>query len=250
MAENREGVCVAAMDPGTTNIATWIGVCDPAQGTVRTISMTRRGEQDFTTEGARGTHSAKDASHDKTKKEKCKCKHKGKMPVYAISAEAALQSAQACLENKVTSVVVETAPQWNMAARISAATIYGVFRGRGLPVQFSSSVTKARAMRGLADKWHVTLTPVPDTLDRKNKGDAEKIRRINKQNSKAVAKAAIEASKDEEGLRVLELYRDKQDDVCDAMLLACGPLFASAASATAAATPKRKRRKIESDDDL
>jgi hypothetical protein len=212
MTEEGGSVCVAAMDPGTTNIGTWIGVCDPKKGTVRTISMIRGG--------------ANKDDDTRTKKSK-------KQPVYAISAQAALDAADACMANKVVSSVVETAPQWNMAARISAATIYGVFRGRGVPVQFSSSVTKARAMQAFAKRWDVKLAGIPETLDRKKKGDAEKIRRINKQNAKTVAKAVIAASGDGEGARVLELYKDKQDDVCDAMLLACGPLF----------EPEKKKRK-------
>lgn len=213
-------VYVAAIDPGTTNIAWWVGECNLKEAKVRTMEMVRGCEDTSSATASAPAAMAKaNTSSSKT------CKPKSKEPVYAISARAAMLAADACISNGVKLAVVETAPQWNTPARISAATVYGVLRGRGVPAVFSGPNTKSKAMQYFADRMGVKLQQVPEELSRKVKGEAEKIRRINKYNSKIVVEALVERSTDVKGKEALERCKPKTDDVSDAMLLACGGLI-------------------------
>lgn len=193
---------VAAVDPGTTNIAAWVGTFDQAAGKVVTITM---------------IHGAPvDPDADPKVKPK-------KKAVYELTADHAEMVADICDRAKVVHIIVETAPQWNTPARISAASAYGVLRGRKLPVSFSSSVTKSRAMLMFADKLGIAdkLEKVPEDWDRKDKVVAAKIRLINKRNSAMVVETLLTESKDVEGLRVYHSGVQKHD-MADALLLACG----------------------------
>ena len=192
MAE--QTVCVAAVDPGTSNIAGWCGEVNLSSGMVKTFTMYK------------GTPRTKSQT------------------VCSLSAECAIQIAEICAKHAPSHIVVETAPVWNMAARISASTVYGVLRGRNFDcVQFSSPVTKAKAIAFFAGKLGITdqLEKIPKELDRMDKKDSAKARLINKRNAVRVVQALLEFSSDSEGYRAMALCT-KKDDMADALLLACG----------------------------
>jgi hypothetical protein len=95
-------------------------------------------------------------------------------------------------------------------------------------------------MQKIAELLQVELEEVDSDLDRKKKGDAEKIRRMNKRNAIKVAQAAFDRAKDAVGLEAMEKYRDKKDDVADAMLLAFGSAMGSQSKRKPKAPPKKR----------
>jgi hypothetical protein len=191
-------ISVAALDPGIKNIGGWIGTLDLERCEVKTLY------------GMRGDDTSDSKKH--------------KRPVYEISADVALKMIGMMmeLETQPDQVIVETAQQWNVPARISAAAIYGTLTGSGIPARFSSGSTKASAMAYFAERLGLDLERVPEGTDRKDKKQAEVARRINKRNSVMVVTALMEHSHDELGRALLEKFKDKKDDVADAVLLACG----------------------------
>lgn len=219
-------VTVSAIDPGTTNIAAWVGDYLRDVGKVRTIAM---------------IHGMPQGDADKPKKKKA---------VYELTADCVEMVADICARSNVSNVVVETAPVWNTPARISAASAYGVFRGRKLPVGFSGPTTKAKAMMAFAEKLGITdqLEKIPEEWDRMDKKTSAKARLINKRNSQRVVEALLRFSEDSEGVKAFHAS-EKKDDMADAVLLACGGVMtvskqkAKAANCKKATTSASKQKK-------
>jgi len=216
---------VSAVDPGTTNIAAWVGKFDQDGGKVCTLAMMHGIPEDKATD-----------SKGKPKKK----------AVYAITADCTELVADICERSNVSHVIVETAPQWNTPARISAAAAYGVFRGRKLPVSFSSPTTKAKAMLMFAEKLGITsqLETVPPEWDRKDKTVSAKVRLINKRNAVRVVDALLKSSGDTKGMEAFNTNTQKHD-MADALLLACGGVMKKvrAVRKPKSDAPKRKRTK-------
>lgn len=214
---------VAAVDPGTTNIAAWVGNFDQENGRVTTIAMLH------------GVQAEPGAPK------------KAKKPVYAITADCAERVADICERANVAHIIVETAPQWNTPARISASAAYGVFRGRKLPVSFSSPSTKAKAMMMFAEKLGIVgnLEAIPPEWDRKDKVVSSKVRLINKRNAVRVVEALLKSSNDTVGLETFNSEAQKHD-MADSLLLACGGVMTAKRKKAAprkkapAATPRKR----------
>lgn len=217
---------VSAVDPGTTNFAAWVGKFDEEAGRVNTLYM-MHGMPADQTEG----------------------KPKKKKAVYEITADCAELVADMCERTNAEHIIVETAAQWNTPARISAAAAYGVFRGRKLPVSFSGSNTKSKAMLMFAEKLGITeqLETVPEEWNRKDKTVASKIRLMNKRNAVKVVDALLHKSEDTAGLSTFQLGAQKHD-MADALLLACGGVMAKKKKARAARKPRAKKAKVQTDE--
>lgn len=217
---------VSAVDPGTTNFAAWVGKFDEEAGRVSTLYM-MHGMPADQTEG-------------KPKKKK--------KAVYEITADCAELVADMCERSKVEHIIVETAAQWNTPARISAAAAYGVFRGRKLPVSFSGSNTKSKAMLMFAEKLGITdqLETVPEEWNRKDKTVASKIRLMNKRNAVKVVDALLRKSEDAAGLSTFELGSQKHD-MADALLLACGGVMAKKKKPRVVRKPRAKKARTDTD---
>lgn len=203
--EHEGTTTVCGIDPGLTNMATWIGVYRPQTATIRTLLLSKK---------------QCGAPLDSEDSEGAK-----KQSVQAASADSALEIADACLRDGVESVVVETAPQWNVPIRISAATIYGVLRGKGVPgIKFSSCCTKSKAIEFFAEQFKLAeeLEKPPEGVDKRDKKVSAKIRLINKRNAVKVAAELLRRSEDVEGLKAFNSDMKKQDDMSDAILLGCG----------------------------
>lgn len=206
-------ITVCGIDPGTVNMSTWVGSYFPDSHKIKTAILSK---------------CACGAPLQPTDEEKEDPGDPKKQSVQASSADSALEIAEACIREHVEAVVVETAPQWNVPIRLSAATIYGVLRGRGVPnIKFSSSSTKAKAIEFFADSLGIKdqLEKHPEGVDKRDKKVSAKIRLINKRNSVKVAAKLLESSEDEVGLKVFKSDPKKQDDMADAILLACGTAF-------------------------
>jgi hypothetical protein len=205
------------VDPGLVNMAAWVGTYNPETFLVTTALL---------------------------------CKNEiiaEKKSVQAGAAAAAMSVADACLQNKVEAVCVETAPQWNVPIRLAAAAIFGVFVGRGLAgVRYSCPSTKSKAVLSLAE--HMGMVPdleqAPKDVNKLDKKVSAKIRLINKRNAVKVARQLLTASKDEVGLKAFDSDPKKQDDMADALLLGCGVAMSLHAERLKASKPKRKKRKI------
>lgn len=194
---------VAAIDPGTTNIAAWVGTYDPDNSKVETLTM-------FS-----GVPPECGDDMDKMTK---------KPSVQAISAECAMYVADICRGCGTDAVVVETAPQWNTPARLSAATVFGVMKGKGLDnVKFSAPTTKAKAISAFAEKLGMNdqLEKPPEGADKLDKKTSAKIRLMNKRNAVRVVERLLEESADIEGKKAFN-SKEKRDDMADSLLLACG----------------------------
>lgn len=201
---------VAAVDPGTVNGAAWIGTYDPIEQKVHTDELVLGNPLVPTgDDGACGSASGSS---------------KKKQAAYSVASELAVWVADKCKEHDVKDVLVETAPQWNIAARICAASTYGVLVGKGIPnVRFSGPKTKHSAIEKFAEHLGITsdLETPSDSLDKTNKKDSAKVRLMNKRNAVRVVKKLLEHSADEKGLAVLAENK-KLDDLSDSILLACG----------------------------
>jgi len=159
------------------------------------------------------------------------------------------------------SVVVETQAPSNLPARIIAHTIYGFYRGRGIPVTFSGSAAKARAMVEMALDLGL---PEPELRGRREM--TEKQRYLdNKRRSVELVREFARSPVGQCCADALSVFvnrdnkRQKVDDLADAVLIGYGHLLserfgpkrkrtrASAAGAISAAEkngtkPKRTRR--------
>jgi hypothetical protein len=197
-------ITVCGIDPGLVNMSVWVGSYFPETHKVSTVLLRKC--------ACGGSMvSSEDPFLPK------------KQSVQASSADSAIEIADICLSRKVEAVVVETAPTWNVPIRISAATMYGVLRGKGVPgVKFSSASTKASAIELLADRLGVHLEEHPAGVDKRDKKASAKIRLINKRNAVAVVERLLERSKDEVGSKAFESDPKKRDDMADAILLGCG----------------------------
>jgi hypothetical protein len=224
-------ISVCGIDPGIVNMSFWIGSYDPQTDLVATAVLDKR-----SIGGAL----------------------EKKQSVQAATAQSAMEIADACAARGIAHAVVETAPQWNVPIRISAATLYGVLRGRGIGgVRFSSPTTKAGAVRRFAERMGMVaaLERPPDGVDKLDKRASAKIRLINKRNAVAVVDALLKRSGDEVGSRAFASDPGKQDDMADALLLGCGLAMALqkeqvvAATRIARAEKKKKKRKKDDDDD-
>lgn len=210
---------VAAIDPGTVNAAAWIGSYNPETKKVRTFELVLGNP---TGEGKKTSASE-------------------------FAAGVAVWVADKCKEHQVKHALVETAPQWNIPARICAASTYGVLVGCGDfdMVKFSGPKTKQTAIQTFAENLGMTgelETPGPELLQDKDKKTLAKIRLINKRNAVRVVKKLLEFSNDEKGLEVLKENK-KLDDLSDAILLACGMVFTTLLKDKKKPTKKRKAEK-------
>ena len=213
-----EEIKVAAVDPGTVNGAAWIGSYFPSTGKIHTHAMML---------GAR----IKDG------------------PAYSIAADMAMWTADKCEEYGVDHVLVETAPQWNISARICAASTYGVFVGRRIKnVKYSSPVTKHSAVNKFATTLGIEkeLEYIPESLNRTDKKDSAKARLINKRNAVRVVRRLLDFSDDLEGKKVMETEqtsgKNKLDDLSDALLLACGMAIKMNEDSTKKNKPRKTTR--------
>lgn len=200
---------VCGVDPGLVNMAVWIGDYFPETHKVKTIMLTKSALGDGIDEG-------EDDEKPKGKK---------KQSVQEGSAKSAIVVADACLRERVSSVVVETAPQWNVPIRISAATTYGVLRGKGVSgVRYSAPTTKAKAISLLAEELGISsdLEKPADGADKLDKRTSAKIRLMNKRNAVRVVEKLLKHSDDELGTSAFNGDPTKRDDMADAILLACG----------------------------
>jgi hypothetical protein len=198
----RGPMIVCGIDPGIVNMSFWVGSLDLERRVVSTLIMDK---------GPIGQTVAVGG-------EKCK-----RQSVQAASADAAMRIADECVSNGVECVVVETAPQWNTPIRISAATLYGVLRGRGIGnVRFSSPTTKSSAMISFAGQLGIELEKPPDGVDKLDKRSSAKIRLINKRNAIEIVDALLKRSADAVGIERFGSDPNKRDDMADALLLGCG----------------------------
>lgn len=196
-------IVVCGIDPGIANMSAWIGSYDPETAKIQTMLLIKCpiGQQNG------------DKPH--------------KQSVQAASADSIMPIAKSCVKEGVDAVVVETAPQWNVPIRLSAATIYGVLRGNGVDfVKFSSPSTKAKAIEFFADKLKMSgvLKKAPDGIDKKDKKTSAKVRLINKRNAVMIAEELLRYSEDTVGLTAFG-SESKKDDMADAIMLGCGIAF-------------------------
>jgi len=213
---------IGAVDPGTTNIAAWIGTYDTSDETVKTLYMLH---------GSKEEGSALQGGPKK----------KTKVPVYELTANCVLRVADKCAECSTSQMIVETAPQWNTPARISAAAAYGVLRGRGIAAKFSGPSSKAGAIKHFAEILGASaqLEQIPEEWDRMDKKTSSKVRLINKRNAVKVVRALMEKSGDSRGLEELAKSPEKQDDMADSLLLACSAALCLNKKKTKAKTCKK-----------
>lgn len=107
---------------------------------------------------------------------------------------------------------------------MSAAAVYGVFKGKGLDnVKFSAPSTKAKAIRTFAERLGLSdqLEKPPEGVDKLDKKTSAKIRLMNKRNAVRVVEKLLTESNDIEGVKAFA-SKEKKDDMADALLLACG----------------------------
>lgn len=127
--------------------------------------------------------------------------------------------------------VVETQAMCNIPARIVGTTIYGVLRGKSIPVCFSGAKLKNDAMDLMAQQYDIRLEPKPtkETMpDQKTRTKA--MHTINKKNSKAIVSQVLRDINDIETGDKIANARDlkgklKADDLTDAILLGIGLLI-------------------------
>ena len=232
---HRDSILVCGVDPGITNMSFWVGSYDPNTFKVRTLRL------DKCIAGDVPSSSPNDNNNQTGKKQHS---------VQSLSADSAMAFADMCAERNVDVVVVETAPQWNMPIRLSAATIYGVFRGRGVRnVKFSSPSTKAKAINffaerlGISDDLERPSDGVGDKLDKKV---SSKIRLMNKRNAIRVVHRLLEYSDDAVGMESFSTNAKKQDDMADALMLGCGAAFDVQKARDAESKKKNARSKLRS----
>ena len=199
----RRPMIVCGIDPGIVNMSFWVGSIDLEREIVSTLIMDK---------GPIGQTATM------VGEKKCK-----RQSVQAASADTAMRIADECISKGVECVVVETAPQWNTPIRISAATLYGVLRGKGIGnVRFSSPTTKSSAMISFARRLGIELVKPTDGVDKLDKRSSAKIRLINKRNAIEIVDALLKRSGDSVGIERFESDPSKQDDMADALLLGCG----------------------------
>lgn len=212
-----DSILVCGVDPGITNMSFWVGSYDPNTFKVHTLRLDKCIVGDVTSSSPNDNQTGV--------RENKKKQHS----VQSLSADSAMAFADMCVERNVDVVVVETAPQWNMPIRLSAATIYGVFRGRGVGnVKFSSPSTKAKAINFFAERLGILgelERPPEDVGDKLDKKVSSKIRLMNKRNAIKVVRRLLEYSEDAIGLESFSTNAKKQDDMADALLLGCGAAF-------------------------
>lgn len=229
-----DAIVVCGVDPGIVNMAAWVGSFDPVTKKVKTFSMTK---EDI---GCRPDDDESSTTEKKKKKKK-------PVSVQCGSADCATRLADKCSEVHASIVVVETAPQWNVPIRLAAAAIYGVFRGRGVPVvKYSSPSTKAGAIRYFAESLGMDgeLERPADGVDKLDKKASAAVRLINKRNAVRVVKRLLEFSEDTVGSAAFMSDPKKQDDMADALLLACGAAI-SECKERAQREKKKKKKKCE-----
>jgi hypothetical protein len=195
-------------------MSVWVGSYDPETRTVKTAIFSK-GEL-----GCVMTEREGDAADGKPVGKK--------RSVQEASADTAMGIADACEKHKVDAVVVETAPQWNVPIRLSAAATYGVLRGRGVvDVRYSSPSTKAKAIEFFAEQLGISgeLERPPAGTDKTDKRSSAKVRLINKRNAVMVVDKLLAFSGDAVGLAAFAANASKKDDMADALLLACGTAF-------------------------
>lgn len=196
---------VSAIDPGTVNGAAWIGRYDRTQATVTTLAV-RLGISGLPVAGGAVVRRAG-----------------AKMPAYESAAALAVWACDQCAAHGVERMMIETAPIFNTTARICAAASYGVAIGSGVrKVCYSSSHSKKRAILAFAEATGLaeTLEQQEADIDRADKRQAERARKVNKRNAVTVVRAMLTKSNDAAGLAALEAAA-KKDDIADAILLAC-----------------------------
>jgi hypothetical protein len=216
VAADKNEIRVCGIDPGLVNMSTWVGSYFPETHSIKTKVLAK------CPCGGPLEPAEKEEEEDDGKSAA------KKQSVQASSADSAVGIANMCIVENVDAVVVETAPQWNVPIRLSAATIYGVLRGKGVPnVKFSSACTKAKAIEFFADQLGIEdqLEKHPEGVDKRDKKISAKIRLINKRNSVKVAAKLLEHSADAVGLKAFRSDLKKQDDMADAILLGCGTAF-------------------------
>lgn len=197
---------VGAVDPGKTNPAAWLGLCDVKNAKVTTLWGAA--SEDITAP-AKESRGAK----------------KGEATICEVGVEIGKLLAEKC--DGVDGVVVETPATFtgkgcfvNVGAAVGAGATYGYLCGKGIPnVCMSHSRTKSRAMDYFAEVMGMALQEHVAGTDKAAKA---KNRLINKRNSKAVVEMLLRFSGDEAGMNLMETHSDKRDDLCDAILLACG----------------------------
>lgn len=216
---DKEGY-VVAFDPGLTNLAVWGGTVD-GEGIPHTLFFEKVNVVD-------------DESR-KTKK-----------PVYEGVSDYILSTSWLTDKERIKDVVVETQhPQAAIPIRIAATTVYGVMRGLGLKTRFSGSAMKNKAMEHLSQKLKVELKEKPKKLDKSVTDEKEKkrrkelVRRINKDNSKAVVLKLMDTISDPILRDRIEKAGKKQDDLADAILLGVGLVLSKTKTKT---KPKRKKK--------
>jgi hypothetical protein len=213
---------ICGIDPGIVNMSAWIGTYFPETCTVKTTVLCKCACGISLADGVpQNVSEPKDAG--KLKSDPVP----KKQSLQAMSADSAIGMADVCLRENVDAVVVETAPQWNVPIRISAATIYGVLRGKGVRgVKFSSSSTKSNAIKLFSEKFGMLdQMEAPPEGDKKDKKVSAKVRLINKRNAVRVAAELLKRSEDVVGLEAFKSDTKKQDDMSDAILLGCGTAF-------------------------
>lgn len=196
---------ICGIDPGRANLGVWIGAFDPNTGKTSTVFLSNQDIDQFN--------------------------GKKKKSVHESMADAMTDVCRLCIENHVSMSIVETQPQWNTPMRLAGATAYGVLRGCGVPsVKFSSSSTKEKAIRTLAEKMGILdlLETPPTDVDKLDKKTSAKIRLMNKRNACRVAAKLFEFSADTVGQAAYASQGAKLDDMADAVLLACGMMLQNA----------------------
>jgi hypothetical protein len=235
---------IAAVDPGKVNPAIWIGTCMLDEKRVRTYW------------GAAGddiiehpTEEEKEKSFGKKKKKK------GEKTLCEIGVKIGDLITKKCIDAKkpLQGVIVESPSTFNgkggfvnVGAVVEAGATYGYLCGKGIPnVKMSHSRTKSKAIDFFADALGIA-----DRLEQRvpgvDKVSKAKNRLVNKRNAKLVVTELLRVSGDEVGLALLEKHKSKKDDICDAILLACGYCM-DLSSCSLKKKQRRRRRQKEED---
>jgi hypothetical protein len=190
---------ILSFDPGLTNFAVWCGNVDTdAAGKIVPVTY-RIDKFDIKQE---------------------------KKAVYEAVADTVL--ANSWMTEPGVHAVVETQAMQNIPARIVATTIYGVLRGRGIPVCFSGAKIKNDAIDLIAEQYSIEVESKPSKQDIPEcKARLRQMHKINKSNSKTIVSRLLQQIGDTATAEKISNARDaagklKADDLTDAILLGIG----------------------------
>lgn len=216
-------VCLAAVDPGKVNPAVWLGLFDMNSGKIET--KWGAAGQDITSAITDQNPTICEVGAKIGEMLVDKCKEMGLFSDINKDKDTSDHSDEKCLQG----VVVETPSTFNgrgafvnVGAAVGAGATFGYLRGVGIKnVKMSHSRTKSKAMDYFAESLGISEN-LEHHLPGVDKATKAKNRLVNKRNAKMIVAKLLEFSSDGSGQELLDKHHDKRDDLCDAVLLACG----------------------------